>query len=116
MKTYLYHNPRCGTSRKVYQYLKEKDFDVVVIDYLNNVPSAAEYEELIDRLENPDMILRKKQEEYRRMDPKPISKAEIAKKMNAFPIIQERPIVQIDGTAVVARPYDFFLDWIAKYE
>ncbi len=116
MKVYLYHNPSCGTSRSVYKYLKENNYDLVVIDYLNITPSAAEYEELIDRLENPDMVIRKTQEEYKRMDPKPTTKEDIAKKMNEFPIIQQRPIVQVDDkTAIVARPFDFFEEWIKKF-
>lgn len=38
MKATLYHNPRCGTSRKALALLEERGLDISVVEYLKTPP------------------------------------------------------------------------------
>ena len=39
MKATIYHNPRCGTSRKTLEILEQSGADITIIDYLQTPPS-----------------------------------------------------------------------------
>ena len=40
MKATIWHNPKCGTSRKTLAMLEERDdIDLTVVEYLKNPPS-----------------------------------------------------------------------------
>jgi arsenate reductase len=41
MKATIYHNPRCGTSRKTLEILEQAGADIRVVDYLKQPPSKA---------------------------------------------------------------------------
>jgi len=49
MKATIWHNPKCGTSRKTLDILNESDADVTVIEYLKTPPSADELRRLYER-------------------------------------------------------------------
>lgn len=36
----IYHNPACGTSRKVLALLQERGFEPTVVEYLKTPPAA----------------------------------------------------------------------------
>jgi arsenate reductase len=40
--TVIYHNPKCGTSRKTLDLLRDNGIDPVIIRYLKTPPSRAE--------------------------------------------------------------------------
>lgn len=47
MKATIWHNPKCGTSRKTLALLEEAPgVDVTVVEYLKNPPSRAKLEQL----------------------------------------------------------------------
>ena len=39
MKATIWHNPKCGTSRKTLAILEESGADVTVVEYLKNPPA-----------------------------------------------------------------------------
>jgi len=49
MKATIWHNPKCGTSRKTLQILREEGADVTVIEYLKDPPSKEELRRLYAR-------------------------------------------------------------------
>ncbi|PRC46796.1 arsenate reductase (glutaredoxin), partial [Mycobacterium sp. ITM-2017-0098] len=43
----IYHNPKCSTSRKTLELLRDNDVDPEVVLYLKNPPSRAELATMI---------------------------------------------------------------------
>ncbi len=111
-KATIYHNKRCGTSRKVLQYLEDEEFDLDVILYMDANLTKEDFLELISRLENKELILRKKEESYKKLDKKPESDQEVAALLAQNPRVMERPIVIFGENGIVARPLEFLENWI----
>lgn len=61
MQTTIYHNPQCGTSRKVLGLLRQAGIEPVVIEYLRTPPSRATLRDLLAGMgASPRDILRRK--------------------------------------------------------
>jgi arsenate reductase len=103
----IYHNPRCGMSRKTLALLRAKGIDPKVIEYLKTPPSPKELEEIIRLLGiEPRDLLRKKEKEYTALkldDPSKGPKV-LIDAMVVHPILIERPIVVANGKAALGRP------------
>ncbi|HEY4174136.1 MAG TPA: arsenate reductase, partial [Rhodopila sp.] len=64
-ETIIYHNPSCGTSRKVLGMLRDAGLDPTVIEYLNTPPSRTDLVSLLARMgKTPRQILRQKGTPY----------------------------------------------------
>lgn len=48
--TTIYHNPQCGTSRNVLALLRHCGIEPTIIEYLQNPPSRAELQALLQRI------------------------------------------------------------------
>jgi arsenate reductase len=109
MKATIYHNPKCGTSRKTLEILEESGADVTVIEYLKNPPSRAELERLYASAGiTPRAGLRAKEPlaaELGLGDPAK-GDAAILDAMVANPILIERPLVETDKGVRLCRPQD----------
>lgn len=109
MKATIYHNPKCGTSRKTLEILEESGADVTVIEYLKNPPSRAELERLYAGAGiTPRAGLRVKEPlaaELGLGDPA-TGDAAILDAMVANPILIERPLVETDKGVRLCRPQD----------
>ena len=46
----IYHNPRWGKSRQTLQLLRDNGIEPKIIEYLKNVPSAADFQSLAQKL------------------------------------------------------------------
>jgi arsenate reductase len=105
MKATIWHNPKCGTSRKTLAILEEAGADVEVIEYLKAPPSRDRLAALYKRAGiTPRQGLRAKQEEaapYRDADDDAILNA-----MVANPILIERPLVETEQGVRLCRPQD----------
>jgi arsenate reductase len=101
----IYHNPRCSKSRQTLALLRENGVEPEVIEYLNTPPSAEEIEEIMEMFSaEPHLLVRTKEEEYRK-DPFSLkSKKEIARHLAEKPALMERPLVVHQGKAVLGRP------------
>ncbi len=101
----IYHNPKCGTSRKVLAALQEAGKAPTIVQYLKTPPSRAELKSLIKRMGlTPADCVRKKEKVFaeRKLD-----KADGEKLLDAMaqhPILIERPIVFSDKKARICRP------------
>lgn len=103
----IYHNPKCGTSRKVLEALRARNIEPEVIEYLKTPLSAAELDDLL-RLTGlePQQVVRKKESAYSEMKlaERNLSRDEWLNVLAENPILIERPIVTNGRRAVLARP------------
>jgi arsenate reductase len=105
MKATIFHNPKCGTSRKTLAILEDAGADVEVIEYLKHPPSRGTLAALYARAGiSPRQGLRTRQEEAASLldaDGDTILDA-----MVANPILIERPLVETEKGVRLCRPQD----------
>lgn len=109
MKATIFHNPKCGTSRKTLDILNESGADVTIVDYLKNPPSRGELKRLYDRAGmTPRQGLRAKEPLAQELGltAEGVSDDTILDAMNEHPILIERPIVETDKGVKLCRPQD----------
>lgn len=103
MKATIWHNPRCGTSRKVLQMLEDAGAELMVVEYLRDPPTPDELKRVLGRAGlTPRQALRRKEPEAAELDD--ATDAEIVDAMMMHPVLIARPIVETDKGAVLARP------------
>jgi arsenate reductase len=108
MKATIYHNPKCGTSRKTLEILEAEGAEVTIVDYLKEPPSRAELARLYAaagmtpreglRAKEPlaaELRLRESEDEEAILDA-----------MLANPILINRPLVETDKGVRLCRPQD----------
>lgn len=107
MTAVIYHNPACGTSRKVLAALQEAGQEPRVVEYLKNPPDRKTLEALLKKMgKNVRDILRKRGTPYEELgldDPK-VTDDQIFAAIEKHPILIERPIVVIGDKAALCRP------------
>ncbi|MGM0582667.1 MAG: arsenate reductase (glutaredoxin) [Bacteroidota bacterium] len=110
----FYHNPRCGKSREALKLLQEKGIDPEIIEYLKNIPTHAELEDVLQKLEmKAEDLLRKNEKVFKEMyKGKDFNDAKWIEAMIAEPKLIERPIFINGDKAVVGRPPEKVLELI----
>jgi len=102
----IYHNPRCGTSRKTLELIRKKGIEPRVIEYLKTPPTAKELDDILKLLSmEPRELMRTKEPEhskYKLDDPK-LTRADLIAAMVKHPILIQRPIVLSKGKAALGR-------------
>lgn len=109
MKATIYHNPRCGTSRKTLEILEAEGADVTIVDYLSYPPSEDELRLLYDRAGiTPRDGLRAKEQLADELDllSGRVSDEAILQAMTENPILIERPLVETEKGVRLCRPQD----------
>jgi arsenate reductase len=109
MKATIYHNPKCGTSRKTLEILQAEGADIHVVDYLKNPPTGEELRRLYDRAGmTPREGLRAKESLASDLDllNGTVSDQAILEAMLANPVLIERPLVETDKGVRLCRPQD----------
>ena len=107
MTTRIYHNPKCSTSRKVLEALRESSEEPEIVEYLKTPPTKAELKGMLKRMKmRPRDLLRKKEALYMELglDEEKKSDEQIIDAMLAHPILIERPIVITKKGVRLARP------------
>lgn len=102
-----YHNPRCSKSRQALMILKEQGIEPTIIEYLETPPDKATLEGILSQLTiSARQLLRKGEDKYKELglDNDSLSEEELIAAMLAHPILIERPILTVNGKAVIARP------------
>lgn len=102
----IYHNPRCSKSRQVLALLVERGVEANVICYLDDPPSVATLDALIDKLGiEPHALLRSKENAYSDVGLTPdSSRSAIIAAIVDHPILLERPVIVRGERAVIGRP------------
>ncbi len=108
MKATIWHNPNCGTSRKVLAQLKARDdLDLQVIEYLKHPPSAEKLAQLYrDAGLTPREGLRLRGTDAEERGLTEADDATVLDAMVAEPKLIERPLVETDKGVRLCRPAD----------
>ncbi|MFL6736406.1 MAG: arsenate reductase (glutaredoxin) [Sphingomonas sp.] len=109
MKATIYHNPKCGTSRKTLEILRDSGWDVWIQEYLKNPPSRDDLKRLYDRAGiTARQGLRAKEPlaEELGLTRSDVTDDEILKAMVKHPILIERPLVETANGVRLCRPQD----------
>ena len=102
----VYHNPRCSKSRMAIQYLEAEGKSFDIVEYLKEIPTAEDLEDVLNMLGmDPEGLLRKNEADFKdNFKGKSLSRSEWIEAMRKYPKLIERPIVIKGKKAVVARP------------
>ncbi|HIA37152.1 MAG TPA: arsenate reductase (glutaredoxin) [Flavobacteriales bacterium] len=108
----IYHNPRCRKSRETLAIINEKGVPVEVIEYLKEVPTANDLNDILNKLGIPaDQLLRKGEKVYKEnFQGKNMSNDQWVKTMLDNPVLIERPIVVTEEKAILGRPPENVLE------
>jgi arsenate reductase len=107
MSVKIYHNPRCSKSRETLKLVEEQGVELEIIEYLKHPPTAAELQDVLNKLGlKPRQLMRTKEAEYKDngLDDPALSDAELIEAMIRIPKLIERPIVLANDKAAVGRP------------
>ncbi|MCB9441975.1 MAG: arsenate reductase (glutaredoxin) [Mycolicibacterium sp.] len=103
----IYHNPRCSTSRKTLELLRDNGIEPEIVLYLNDPPSRAELAALIaDAGVDVRTAVRRKEALYRELRLDDLDDDALLDAMVANPILIERPFVVTAKGTRLARPID----------
>ena len=109
MKATIFHNPKCGTSRKTLEILRDSGCDVGIHEYLKTPPAREELKRLYERAGiTPREGLRAKEplaEELGLTRPG-VTDDQVLDAMVAHPILIERPIVETKNGVRLCRPQE----------
>lgn len=111
----VYHNPACGTSRNVLEFIRQSGQEPKIIEYLKTPPTRAELVALIKKMGIPVRdVLRKKGTPYEELDldnPK-WTDDQLIDFMMEHPILMNRPIVVTPKAAKLCRPSEAVLEFL----
>ncbi len=113
MTVKIFHNPRCSKSRQTLALLEENGVSPVIREYLKDVPTFAELDQLLNILGlEPRELMRKKEAEYKiaGLNDETLSRDKLIEGMIANPKLIERPIVIKEGEARIGRPPENVLE------
>jgi len=107
VKVTIYHNPKCGTSRRVLEALRARGIEPQVIEYLVTPPDRAHLTGLLSRMGiGPRELLRRRGTPYDELgldDPK-WTDDQLIGFIAEHPILMERPVVITPKGARICRP------------
>ncbi len=109
----IYHNPQCGTSRKVLEMIRRAGIEPRIIEYLREPPSRKQLAEMIgDAGLTIRQALREKGTPFQELglaDPS-LSDAQLLDAMLAHPILINRPFVMSYRGTRLCRPAELVLE------
>ena len=108
MRATIWHNPKCGTSRKTLAILRERDgVEVEVVEYLETPPSADKLAQLYrDAGIAPQNGLRTRGTDAVERGLPEADDATVLAAMAAEPILIERPLVETEKGVRLCRPQE----------
>lgn len=112
----LYHNPRCSKSRAALVLLEAAGVQPQVRLYLQDPPTLAELQTLLQALDtSARSLLRNNEPPYQALglDEPALSDTELLQAIVAHPILLQRPLALAGNRAVVGRPPEAVLELLA---
>ena len=113
----IYHNPECGTSRNVLDFIKRAGYEPTVIEYLNDGWTKNQLLSLFAAADlTPRTALRDTESpanELGLLDPN-VSEETIFAKMLEFPVLVNRPIVCTRMGVKLCRPSEKVFDLLER--
>jgi arsenate reductase (glutaredoxin) len=106
-KSVIYHNPKCSTSRKTLDLLRDNGIEPEIVQYLKTPPTRAELVNMIkDAGIDVRKAVRKREALYDELGLADASDDELLDAMAEHPILIERPFVVTPRGTRLARPID----------
>ncbi|WAJ44203.1 arsenate reductase (glutaredoxin) [Mycobacterium sp. Aquia_216] len=103
----IYHNPKCSTSRKTLDLLRDNGLEPTVVQYLKIPPSRAELVKIIrDAGIDVRTAVRKRESLYTELGLADATDDQLLDAMAEHPILIERPFVVTTKGTRLARPID----------
>lgn len=103
----IYHNPKCSTSRKTLELLRENGIEPEIVQYLKTPPTRAELVTLIsDAGIDVRTAVRRREALYAELNLAEASDEQLLDAMAEYPILIERPFVVTERGTRLARPMD----------
>ncbi len=107
MRVVIWHNPKCGTSRKVLTAIRDRGIEPEIVAYVEAPPSERDIKNVLRRAGlSARQLLRRKGTPYDELkldDPK-LTDAALIKLMHKHPLLIERPVVITGKGARLCRP------------
>lgn len=103
----IFHNPRCSTSRKTLDLLRDNGFEPTVVEYLKTPPTRDELVKMIrDAGIDVRTATRKRESLYEELNLADATDDQLLDAMVEHPILIERPFVVTPKGTRLARPID----------
>jgi arsenate reductase len=103
----IYHNPKCSTSRKTLELLRDNGIEPEVVQYLKTPPTRAQIAQMIaDAGIDVRTAVRKRESLYSELNLAEADDDELLDAMAEHPILIERPFVVTAKGTRLARPID----------
>lgn len=103
----IYHNPKCSTSRKALQRMRDGGVEPTIVRYLETPPSRVALERMIaDAGIGVRQAVRKRESLYAELDLADATDDELLDAMATNPVLIERPFVVTDKGTRLARPVE----------
>ena len=103
----IYHNPKCSTSRKALEFLRDNGIEPKIVQYLKTPPSRDELLTMIrDAGIDVRSAVRKREPLYAELNLADASDEQLLDAMAEHPILIERPFVVTPKGTRLARPMD----------
>ena len=107
MTATIYHNPKCSTSRKTLDLLRDNGIEPTVVQYLKTPPTRAELVKMIKAAGiDARSAVRKRESLYSELNLADATDDQLLDAMAEHPILIERPFVVTDKGTRLARPID----------
>ncbi|AKZ61533.1 arsenate reductase [Herbaspirillum hiltneri N3] len=109
----IYHNPKCGTSRKVLEMIRAAGIEPEIIEYLKTPPDRATLKKIIAATGQPVRdLMRRRGTSYdeQDLDNAKWSDAQLIDLMLKDPVLIERPIVVTPLGSRLCRPAEKLLE------
>ena len=109
-----YHNNRCRKSREGLIFLKDRNINPEIIEYMNSKLNEQEIKSILKLLNYKAIdLIRKNESIYKeKIKDNNLSENELIKWMIKEPKLIERPILINDNKAIIGRPSENFLEVI----
>ena len=106
-KITIYEKPTCTTCRKVVKALNEAGVDFEKVNYYIKPFTKTKLQNLLKKMKmKPSELLRKNEQAYKDLDMKnkKYTEAQVLDLMIKNPDLVQRPIIEKDEKAILARP------------
>lgn len=113
----IYHNPHCSKSREALQLVQDfaaaRKLELRVVDYQQTPLTLEELQTLRKQLgeEAGDMV-RSNEEEYATLKLEEADADDLLKALAQHPRLLQRPVVEMKGRAMIARPPEKLTLWL----
>jgi arsenate reductase len=109
----IWHNPKCSTSRRVLDTIRERGIEPQVVEYAKTPPSQAELKAVLRETGlTARELLRRRGSPYDELglDDPALTDAQLIAAMAEHPLLIERPVVRTNKGTRLCRPAERVLD------